>query len=82
MEFLQTMFYTVGIIFMTLGIVIFVFVIYVLWRMEKGVAQFKKNAAAKAAMFMHGHKSQIFGVLGAGIVSVILKKLKDRFGKE
>jgi len=72
---IQTVFYTMATIFMFLGILVFVTIIYFLWKVEKGIYNFKKKTSEKFHHFCDLKKGEV----AAGVISGVLGKLKKHF---
>ena len=78
----QTFFYVVASIFMILGILIMVAVIYFLWKIENSITGFKKNIGSKVSSFCSDKRSEIAGVVGVGLLTFLLNKLKNHFANK
>lgn len=78
----QTIFYSVGTVFMLLGILIMVAVIYFLWKVEKSAMDFKKNIGSRVGSFCSDKKSEIVSVVGVGLLTFLLNKLRKHLKKD
>ena len=72
---IQTVFYTMATIFMFLGILVFVSIIYFLWKVERSIHNFKKNTYERFHHFCDLKKGEV----AAGVISHVLSKLKKHF---
>lgn len=76
---LQTIFYTLGIIFMVswllffIGFVIFAFIIY------RRIKAFQEEAMAKANEFASMSKTQIATMIGAAVATYLTNKVRSMF---
>ncbi len=71
---IQVIFYTLASLFMLLGIMIMVAIIYFLWKMERG--------AKNMCTFFAEKKNEMAGLVGTGILALVFKKIREHFKKE
>lgn len=72
---IQTVFYAMATIFMFLGILVFVSIIYSIWKIERSINNFKRNTCDRFHHFFEMKKGEV----AAGVVAHVLSKLKKHF---
>jgi hypothetical protein len=85
----QSVFYTLGSIFMILGIIILIGVGVLLWKgyqtlqkAQEGVASMKENISGKIMGFISSRPGEVASVVGMGLSSFLLSRVKNFFKKK
>lgn len=89
MDTIQSIFYVLASIFMFLGVILMVLLVVLVYKAyqtaataQKSLNEFKENVGSKVVEFAAQRPGQVAQVLGAGLASFIIKKIKDAFNKD
>ncbi len=79
---IQTIFYTLGIIFMVSWLLFFIVLVVLAFIVYRRVKAFQEEAMAKANEFASMSKTQIATMIGAAIATYLTNKVRSIFLRE
>ncbi len=85
----QSLFYALGSLFLILGIlamIAFLFILYkayqAMQKMQQDVFDFKENMVEKVTTFVSSKPTLIASSIGAGLSSILMRKMRDMFRRK
>jgi len=79
---LQNIFYLFAIVMLSLGIIFFVVGIAVLWKLYDTARSIPQKIEGKIAEIVESKAAIFMGSVGIPLLSIMFKKMKDRFSKD
>jgi len=79
---LQNIFYLFAIVMLSLGIIFFVVAIAVLWKLYDTARSIPQKIEGKIAEIVESKAAIFMGSVGIPLLSIMFKKMKDRFSKD
>ena len=79
---LQNIFYLFAIVMLSLGIIFFVVGIAVLWKLYDTARSIPQKIEGKIAEIVESKGALFLGSVGIPLISLFVKKMKDRFRKD
>jgi predicted negative regulator of RcsB-dependent stress response len=85
----QSLFYALGSFFLILGIIVMIGIVFFLWKayqsvqkMQQDVTDLKENVVERVSSFVSSKPTIIASTIGAGLSSMMMKKVKSMFQKK
>jgi len=79
---LQNLFYVFSIVMLSLGIIFFIVGIAVLWKIYDAARSIPQKIEGKIAEIVESKGALFLGSVGIPLISLLVKKMKDRFSKD